>query len=116
MDDVISTTVLNLSGGRSVGNLYGAGMSTQKTWMDDIKCAGNEFALYMCIFNGWGIENCGHGEDVGVVCDTPLISAVCSGKVSCGCVATAAEVFSSRAPLHIIIIIIIRLNGLNILD
>ncbi|KAJ8311395.1 hypothetical protein KUTeg_010750 [Tegillarca granosa] len=37
--------------------------------MDDLDCH-NQYTLRYCSFNGWGNNNCGHGEDVGVVCRT----------------------------------------------
>ena len=37
--------------------------------MDNLACAGDEAALAHCPFNGWGVHNCGHSEDVGLICD-----------------------------------------------
>ena len=37
-------------------------------WLDDVRCTGNEAYLDECQFNGWGVHNCGHQEDAGVVC------------------------------------------------
>ncbi|MFK7988602.1 MAG: scavenger receptor cysteine-rich domain-containing protein [Sandaracinaceae bacterium] len=37
-------------------------------WMDDVDCAGTESRLVDCPFPGFGIENCTHGEDIGLVC------------------------------------------------
>ncbi|CAH3104906.1 unnamed protein product [Porites lobata] len=36
--------------------------------MDDVTCTGNERSLTVCSHRGWGIENCDHDEDAGVLC------------------------------------------------
>ena len=36
--------------------------------LDDLKCTGNETDLFDCPHSGVGAHNCGHSEDVGVVC------------------------------------------------
>lgn len=37
-------------------------------YMDDVRCYGWERSLAQCYFRGWGVHNCAHGEDAGVVC------------------------------------------------
>ena len=51
---------------------YGQGNGT--ILMDDLMCAGDESSLFDCPFNGWGVSNCGHGEDAGVQCVMPVTS------------------------------------------
>ncbi|NWH68498.1 DMBT1 protein, partial [Geococcyx californianus] len=37
-------------------------------WMDETNCTGKETTLSTCRARQWGINNCYHGEDAGVVC------------------------------------------------
>ncbi|NWS78351.1 DMBT1 protein, partial [Crotophaga sulcirostris] len=37
-------------------------------WMDETNCTGKETMLSACPARQWGINNCYHGEDAGVVC------------------------------------------------
>uniref|UniRef100_A0A8B9ZFI4 Soluble scavenger receptor cysteine-rich domain-containing protein SSC5D n=1 Tax=Anas platyrhynchos TaxID=8839 RepID=A0A8B9ZFI4_ANAPL len=44
------------------------GQGADPIWLDDVECTGTEANFSHCILNGWGLHNCNHEEDAGVVC------------------------------------------------
>ncbi|XP_039874446.1 deleted in malignant brain tumors 1 protein-like isoform X2 [Simochromis diagramma] len=65
------------------GAFFGKGQG--KIWLDDVNCLGNETSLGQCRHRSFGENNCGHGEDAGVICSATirLINGtdMCSGRV-----------------------------------
>ncbi|KAM3860937.1 scavenger receptor cysteine-rich domain-containing protein DMBT1-like [Diretmus argenteus] len=56
--------------GHAVGALSGAhfGRGSGPIWLDNVECTGEESALTQCSHPTFGENNCGHGEDAGVIC------------------------------------------------
>ena len=56
--------------GRAVSAPHSAhfGRGSEPTWLDNVGCSGTERYLTQCSHRGFGVENCGHHEDAGVVC------------------------------------------------
>ncbi len=38
------------------------------TWLDEVDCVGTENRLIDCPANAFGVEDCDHSQDVGLVC------------------------------------------------
>eukprot|EP00066_Takifugu_rubripes_P021522 XP_011610788.1 PREDICTED: deleted in malignant brain tumors 1 protein-like [Takifugu rubripes] len=57
-------------------------------WLDDVNCNGDEASLAQCRHRGFGVHNCGHHEDAGVVCQLsppPELLLVCGrNKIEVG--------------------------------
>nr|XP_020494567.1 scavenger receptor cysteine-rich type 1 protein M130-like [Labrus bergylta] len=65
------------------GSFFGQGQGS--IWLDDVGCVGNETTLMHCRHPTLGENNCGHGEDAGVVCSATIRlingTSQCSGRV-----------------------------------
>ena len=84
IDAAVVCRQLGLSGGSAVGGAYfGAGVALGIA-MDDVNCTGTERGLGQCWFDK-DTSDCGHSEDVGVVCELPGEWRLHIAGCSCRC-------------------------------
>ena len=58
------------SSGASFGGASVYGEASGTIWLDDLVCTGSERSITQCQFNGWGVHDCGHHEDVSISCSS----------------------------------------------
>ena len=55
-------------------SVFGRGTGT--IWLDNVNCNGLEPNIDSCPHSTWGSHNCGHFEDVGVICPSKSIQCI----------------------------------------
>ncbi|CAM9276058.1 unnamed protein product [Lampetra planeri] len=76
--------------GKAVAAYGGAyfGRGSGPIWLENLDCFGNEPSITECIHPGFGLHDCGHSEDVSVICEGQCFKvrlegsdSKCSGRV-----------------------------------
>ena len=57
---------------------FGAGSGP--IWLDTLDCTGKESHVWKCPFKSWGLHNCSHEKDAGVVCSGMVSVFPCGGR------------------------------------
>ncbi|KAK3552541.1 hypothetical protein QTP86_014452, partial [Hemibagrus guttatus] len=60
------------------------GQGNESTWLDDVQCKGTESYIDQCLHRGFGVENCRHDADAGVVCSnfqSPTLTRISPNSV-----------------------------------
>lgn len=60
--------MLGLPGAEKAIVKAGFGVGTGRIWLDEVQCTGSESSIELCKHNVWGLSDCSHSEDAGVVC------------------------------------------------
>ncbi|XP_076860596.1 antigen WC1.1-like [Brachyhypopomus gauderio] len=75
----------DLGCGEAVDVLGGShfGPGSGPIWMDDVDCSGSESTLKNCGSSRFGVSDCHHGKDAGVICSGVRLvgGSHCSGRV-----------------------------------
>ena len=67
-DAAVACRQLGYEGPAQALRRAGFGEGEDPIWMDNVQCEGDEARLADCPFKGWGVHNCKHREDAGVIC------------------------------------------------
>ena len=59
------------SGAIAVSSQFGRGVGP--IWLDNVRCSGSELNIDSCRHSAWGSHNCGHSDDIGVICLGKLV-------------------------------------------
>ncbi|XP_068177668.1 neurotrypsin isoform X3 [Antennarius striatus] len=71
-DDSDAEVVCRQLGLSGVAKAWGEahfGKGSNRVWLDEVCCTGNELTLEQCPKGAWGEHNCLHSEDAGVSCN-----------------------------------------------
>jgi len=79
--------------GQVLYDFYGSGQGP--IWMDDVACTGSENSLTDCLHTPSSENNCDHGEDISIECDSMTTAAPANCKYT-----RTVQVIQSECPTN----------------
>ena len=79
---------------------FNANGGTDIILLDDVVCTGSESTLMACSNSGWGNHNCGHSQDVGIICSPLAFQIIYSQYYYSDAVTQCASLGLKLATLH----------------
>ena len=70
-DATVVCRMLGYSGAWAAGCCAEYRGGTGPIWLSELSCTGREKTLSECGHSGWGVNNCDHTNDAGVICHSP---------------------------------------------
>ncbi|XP_077381444.1 lysyl oxidase homolog 4-like [Festucalex cinctus] len=58
------------------------GQGQGQIWLDNVNCRGHERSIAECGSNGWGVHDCTHAEDLGIICSPERSHGASGGETS----------------------------------
>ncbi|XP_076436243.1 scavenger receptor cysteine-rich type 1 protein M160-like [Babylonia areolata] len=59
---------LPYTGAMAVSQAAEGGSGRGPIWLDTLRCAGGESSFFQCTHDPWGLNDCDHSEDLGIIC------------------------------------------------
>ncbi|NXO00159.1 MARCO protein, partial [Rhinopomastus cyanomelas] len=63
-----ASVVCRMLGYSSALSAFTAESGSGEIWLDNVNCDGHESSIFECSKPDWGVNNCSHSEDAGVIC------------------------------------------------
>lgn len=63
-----ANVICKMLGHKKAIKIKSFGPGSGRIWLDDVTCKGTETSIDKCHHRGWGIDNCAHTEDSGIMC------------------------------------------------
>ena len=80
--------------GPSTANVGQYGTGSGIIWLNNVNCDASDYTLASCYHSAWGISNCDHSQDAGVVCSSTNETGLYEWKFRSGTTCVNKEALS----------------------